>query len=105
MSKTVVVGLKDLRWLVKLLLAYSIESRAQGLVRKEQSKEYAESVRLYLAEVRKMVPSAREQQSKHFDELLSSLRSGSDVRLALANFVAREAKSPSGTGAKVRRPR
>jgi hypothetical protein len=103
MSKTVTVNLRDLKALVKLLFACSVESSAQRMIRKKQPKDREAVVKQYLEALVEMMPAAREKQRTYFHELLSSLRSGSDVPLALANFVAREAKSSAGTRTKVRR--
>ncbi len=102
MGKEVTIPLKDLRTLVKLLFLYSVDNRAQRLVRKKQPEEKAPIVKQYLLAVAEMMPAARKRQRARYGELLASLRSGQDVPLVLATFLAREAKTSADAETKAR---
>jgi hypothetical protein len=103
MPKDVTVSLKDLRFLVKLAWALSVESHAQKALRVHQISKNPRVVKEYVAAVRAALPEAKKQETKRYDELLKSLKSGENVRQSLANFATREAKSPDASGTKVRR--
>jgi hypothetical protein len=97
MPTQVTVDLQDLKLLVKLLLACSIESRAQRAVRISQSAKHKDAVRRYVQAVNAAVPEARKDQKARYRDLLNSLKTGDNVRQSLATFVAHEAKSSTAS--------
>jgi hypothetical protein len=94
MPKNVTVNLEDLRFLVKLAWALSVESRAQKALRIHQISKNRKVVEKYVAAYRLAVPDARKQAREIYGDLLKSLKSGENVPQTLSSFVVRAAKSP-----------
>ena len=95
MPKEVTISLKDLRKLVRVMVAYSIESRAHALLRKTYSPQNKPAVERYMTELRAAIPQAKKQRLAQFHYLLVAVKTGENLPLALATFADHEAKSSS----------
>jgi hypothetical protein len=93
MPKEVTVDLKDLRFLVKIMLGFSIESRAHKLLRQSQIPKNKAAVNRYMAALRVAIPQAKMEREKQFRDLLDAVKTGDNLRHTLATFAARVAKS------------
>jgi hypothetical protein len=60
MPKEVTVDLKDLRFLVKIMLGFSIESRAHKLLRQSQIPKNKAAVNRYMAALRVAIPQGED---------------------------------------------
>jgi hypothetical protein len=96
--KDVTVSLKDLRALARIMVAYSIESRAHALIRKSQTPTNKPAVDRYMAALRVVIPRAKQERLAQFGDLLEGLKSEDSARRALATFVDREARSKGASG-------
>ena len=92
MEELVTVRLTDLRSVVNLLYAFSVESYVQRLVRKRQPQEKRQIVTQYLSAVAALVPEAEAYREELFRDLLSGLQSGQSVQEHLTAFVLRAGK-------------